>query len=552
MSVSARSTDDARRIVLRPSPEASRYVAGGFWNGELVDAALRAGARRHPERLAVVDRDRRWDYATLDRAVEHAAAGLQRLGVVPGEVVSFQLPNWLEAIVVHHAALRIGAVSNPIVPIYREREVGFVLRQARSRVLVVPDIFRRFDHRAMAEGLRASLPDLEHVLVVGEAVPAGSASRSLADAFADGGAPTPVERRSSDPALLLYTSGTEADPKGVLHSHDTLLHECRSMIGLYGVDERDVVLMASPVTHITGLLYGMQLPFLVGAPVVLQDAWDVGRALRLIEDERCSFTVGATPFLHGIVHAPELADHDVCSMRVFVCGGADIPPALIRLARERTAMTATRVYGSTECPTVTGSAPSVPLEQHADSDGTAITPTELRVLDEDGLAAAPGARGELQVRGPELCLGYLDPTLDAKAFTADGWFRTGDLAEVDEHGRMRIAGRIKDIIVRGGENLSVKEIEDLLIEHPDVDEVAVVGAPDPILGERACAFVVGSDGLRLEQLVAFLRERRLANQKLPERLELVAALPKTASGKVQKHRLRSLLRADDGEEPTQR
>lgn len=547
--MSVRSAGGAARITLRPSPEARRYVADGSWSGELVDRALRDGARRHPDRLAVVDRDRRWDYATLDRAVDRAAAGLHRLGVGPGEVVSFQLPNWLEAVVVHHATLRIGAVSNPIVPIYREREVGFILRQARSRVLVVPDVFRRFDHRAMAEALLPALPDLEHVLVVGEP---GPASRSLDDAFASDGPPPDVERSSRDPALLLYTSGTEADPKGVLHSHDTLLHECRSMIGLYRVDRHDVVLMASPVTHITGLLYGMQLPFLVGAPVVLQDTWDVDRALDLIERERCSFTVGATPFLHGIVHAPSLDDHDVSSMEVFVCGGADVPPALIRAAGERTAMVATRVYGSTECPTVTGSAPGAPLAQHAESDGTAIAPTELRVVDEDGKPLPAGARGELQVRGPELCLGYLDPALNEKAFTADGWFRTGDLAEVDAGGLMRIAGRVKDIIVRGGENLSAKEIEDLLVEHPDVDEVAVVGAPDPVLGERACAFVVSAAPLRLEDLVAFLRRRRVANQKLPERLELVDALPKTASGKVQKHRLRSRLRAADGEEPTQR
>jgi len=535
----------ARAIVPRRPPQAARYVADGSWSGELVDAALRAAAARHPGRLAIVDRDRRWDLATLDRAVERAAAGLHRLGVRRGEVVSFQLPNWIEAVVVHHAALRIGAVSNPIVPIYREREVGFILRQARSRVLVVPEAFRRFDHRAMAEGLRDGLPDLEHVVVVGEPGPSSIAL----DELLAGDEPAPVvERSSTDPALLLYTSGTEADPKGVLHSHDTLLHECRSVVDLYDVDERDVVLMASPVTHITGLLYGMQLPFMVGAPVALQDVWDVGRALRLIAEERCSFTVGATPFLHGIVHAPDLADHDVSSMRVFVCGGADIPPALIRLARERTGMTATRVYGSTECPTVTGSAPSAPLEQHAESDGAAIPPTELRILGEDGAPLPPGVPGELQVRGPELCLGYLDPALDAKAFTEDGWFRTGDLAEVDAAGRMRIAGRAKDIIVRGGENLSVKEIEDLIAEHPAVDEVAVVGAPDPVLGERACAFVVATGPLELAQLVAFLRERRLANQKLPERLELVDELPKTASGKIQKHRLRSALRAAPDQE----
>lgn len=529
----------------RGARDEQRYRALGAWTGELVDAPLRAAAERHPERTAVVDGDRRWSFRALDAAVERFARGLQRLGVRPGDVVSFQLPNGIEALVVHQAAQRCGAVSNPIVPIYREREVGFILRQARTRVLVVPDTFRRFDHRAMAEGLRATAPDLEHVVVVGDP---GRTGVGFEDVGVGGPPLAPSGRTSTDVALLLYTSGTESDPKGVLHSHDTLTYECRSVIELYGLDDRDVVFMASPVTHITGLLYGMQLPAMLGAPVVLQDVWDVPRALRLIEDERCTFTVGATPFLHGIVHAPGLADHDVSSLRTFVCGGAGVPPSLIRDAHERTGMVATRVYGSTECPIVTGSAPTASLAQHAETDGVALPPTELRLVDADGAAVPDGEPGELEVRGPDLCLGYLDPQLNAKAFTADGWFRTGDLAALDEHGRMRIVGRAKDIIVRGGENLSAGEIEDLLIEHPSIDEVAVVGAPDPVLGERPCAFVVGMPGLELGDLVDFLRSRRLAAQKLPERLELVPSLPRTASGKIQKHRLRALLRAEDHEE----
>lgn len=532
-------------VAARRSPDEQRYRRVGAWTGELVDAPLRQAARRHPDRTAVVDGDRRWSFARLDAAVDRFARGLTQLGVGTGDVVSFQLPNGIEALVVHHAAQRCGAVSNPIVPIYREREVGFILRQARTRVLVVPDRFRRFDYRTMAEGLRASAPDLEHVVVVGEPGPESIGF----DAVGVGGPPPAATgRTSTDVALLLYTSGTESEPKGVLHSHDTLTYECRSVIELYGLDDRDVVFMASPVTHITGLLYGMQLPIMLGAPVVLQDVWDVPRALRLIEDERCSFTVGATPFLHGIVHAPELADHDVSSLRTFVSGGAGVPPSLVRAARERTGMVASRVYGSTECPIVTGSAPDAPLEQHAESDGVALPPTELRLVNGDGAAVPAGEPGELEVRGPDLCLGYLDPALDAQAFTADGWFRTGDLATLDAHGRMRIVGRAKDIIVRGGENLSASEIENLLIEHPSIDEVAVVGAPDPVLGERPCAFVVGEPGLELADVVGFLRTRQLATQKLPERLVLVPSLPRTASGKIQKHRLRAQLRTDDHEE----
>jgi cyclohexanecarboxylate-CoA ligase len=524
----------------RTSPLAALYTEIGAWEGRLIDEFPAEVAEREPDRQAIVDRERRASYAELCAAAERAAGMLARLGVRSGDVVSFQLPNWLEAAIVHYATVRLGAVSNPIIPIYRGREVEFIVRQARSRVLVVPDVFRRFDYREMVADFRDRAPDLEHVLVVGE--PGDDGLTSFADELELGGSLPEVTRSSADPALVLYTSGTEANPKGVVHSHDTLVYECRSIIELYELTGADTVFMPSPVTHITGLLYGLQLPFMLGTRVVLQDTWDAAAALDLIERERCSFCVGATPFLHGLVHAPDLDDRDLSSMRVFGCGGADVPPALIREAHERLGIVASRLYGSTECPTATGTPLRAPLEQHADTDGRPIGRSEVRVVDEDGSPLPPGTRGDLHVRGPDLCLGYLDPALNERAFTDDGWFRSGDLAVVDPNGAVRIAGRSKDIIVRGGENLSAKEIEDLLFEHPAVDEVAVVGYPDPVLGERACAFVVAAGPLELEDLVSFLRGRRVANQKLPERLQIVPELPKTASGKTQKFRLRERLR----------
>jgi cyclohexanecarboxylate-CoA ligase len=522
---------------------AERYRAQGFWTGERVDDGLRAAARRHPGRLAVIDGERRITYAAFDADVDRAAAMLTRLGVRPGEVVSFQLPNWYEAAIIYQATARIGATSNPIVPIYRDREVRFILEQAQSRVVVIPDRFRGFDYRAMMRKIAADLPELGHVLVVGEP---DAHSTSFHDELSISGADfTPPQRSGSDLALLLYTSGTESRPKGALHTHDTLVYECQSVIDLYGLGASDVVLMASPVTHITGLLYALQLPFAIGATAVLLDVWSVPAALDLIERERCTFTVGATPFLHGLVHAPDLADRDISSMRLFVCGGADIPPALIRAAAERTSMLATRVYGSTECPIATGTPPSHELAMHATTDGQPVGPTEVRVVDDEEHVLTPPAIGNLQVRGPDLCVGYRDPDLNAKAFTADGWFRTGDLAELAADRTMRISGRLKDIIVRGGENLSAREIEDLVAEHPGVDEVAVVAFPDEVLGERACAYVVGDAGLTLDALIAFLRRSGLANQKLPERLRLVDELPKTASGKVQKFQLRDAQRQEE-------
>jgi cyclohexanecarboxylate-CoA ligase len=525
----------------RRPPQAGRYLDTGAWEGRLVDEFLIDGARRHPNREAVIDRDRRLTYAQLAKAIEGAAGLLARLGVRAGDVVSFQLPNWLEAALVHYGAVRLGAVSNPISPIYRAREVEFIVRQAHSRVLVIPDVFRRFDYREMAAEVRDRVPDLEHVLVVGEP---DNRATSFAAALGQAGDVPDVPRAASDVALLLYTSGTEASPKGVLHSHDTLAYECRSIIELYEATAHDRVFMPSPVTHITGLLYGLQLPFMLGTAVVLQDIWATEVALDLIERERCSFCIGATPFLHGLVHAAGLAERDMSCLRVFGCGGADIPPALIYAAHEQLAVVASRLYGSTECPTVTGTPLRSALQDHADTDGSVIGESEMRVVDDLDQELPAGRRGDLQVRGPDLCLGYLDAALNHRAFTDDGWFRTGDLAVIDARGRVQIAGRSKDIILRGGENLSAKEIEDLLFEHPAVEEVAVVGYPDEVLGERACAFVVGPDTLTLGELVKFLRARQMATQKLPERLRIVSALPKTASGKVQKFRLRERLRAE--------
>ena len=525
----------------RQSPQAAHYVAEGYWQGRLIDQFLAEAARRHPDRTAVIDCERRVSYAELAGRVEQAAAMLAELGVGKGDVVSFQLPNWLEAAIVYHATVRLGAVSNPVIPTYRGRELRFILTQARSRVLVIPDVFRRFDYRQMVADIRSDLPDLRHVLVVGEP---GAGMTSFAERLAAGGSAPAVTRDAADIALLLYTSGTEANPKGVLHSHDTLVYECQSIIGLYQVTEHDRVIMPSPVTHISGLLYGLQLPFMLGTTVVLQDTWDPATALDLIERERCSFTVGATPFLHGLVYAEDLARRDVSSLRVFACGGADVPPALIRTARERLGIGASRVYGSSECPIATGTPVGAPERCHAETDGRPIGPSEVRIVGEDGVELPRNWSGELQVRGPDLFLGYLDASLNDHALTDDGWFRTGDLAVMDDDGYVQISGRAKDIIVRGGENLSAKEIEDLLFEHPDVDDIAVVSYPDAVLGERACAFVVTKSSLTLDQLVAFLRERRVASNKLPERLRIISSLPKTPSGKVQKFRLREALRTE--------
>jgi cyclohexanecarboxylate-CoA ligase len=526
-------------VAVRLSAErALEAEASGDWSGVLGDSHLieRAGS----EAPAIVDGETVLSYRDLDALVSSLTGGLSRLGVGRGEVVSWQLPNWHEALALHQAISRIGAVSNPIIPIYRRHEVEFILEQAQSRLFFAPQTLRGFDYTQMVDEMRPSLPHLEHLVVVRGAQAGGNL------AFDDLLTAPPVapdpDRSANDPVILLYTSGTTANPKGVLHTHNTLEYENRSLVELFDFSDRDRVFMPSPVSHITGLLYGMQLPFMLGTSVVLQEAWDPGVALRLIERHRCTFMVGATPFLTGLVYHEELADRDLGSMRLIWCGGADVPPQLVEDATERLGCFVTRVYGSSEFPTATISGPADPIEKRALTDGRPIASARVRIVDEDGGEVAAGTTGELLVRGPEMFCHYLvEPD---EATFVDGWFATGDLGELDDDGFLTIRGRKKDIILRGGENISVKEVEDLLYAHPAVEEVAVVAMPDPIMTEKACAFVVPAPGrqLALADLTDFLRAQQLANQKLPERLELVDALPKNLAGKVQKFKLRETIR----------
>jgi cyclohexanecarboxylate-CoA ligase len=520
-----------------------RFSRSGVWENRLTDDYLRRIAEDDPERLAVVDRARTWSYGALNSAVDRLANALLRHGIHRGEVISWQLPNWTEALIVHHAALRIGAVSNPIIPIYRHTEVQFILTQTQSRILFIPASFRGFDFPGMVADLRADLPHLESVVVVGGGSYDNTLDFSALLDCADDQVPA-VERDPNDVALLLYTSGTTSAPKGTLHTHNTLDYENRSIIDFYALSETDVVFMPSPVGHITGILYGMQLPFILGSSVVLQDVWEPGRALQLIERHRCSFALAATPFLHALIHHRGLRNHDLGSLRVFACGGADVAPGLIKQATADLGCMVSRIYGSTEFPTATGSNADDALDKRAHTDGRPIGMAEVRIIGADGNDVPRGVSGEVVLRGPELFVGYFDETLNASVFTSDGWFLTGDLAVLDSDGFLEIVGRRKDIIIRGGENISAKEIEDHLSEHPKIADVAVVAMPDPVMVERVCAVVVTEDHARLElsEITTWLRDRQIAIQKIPEHLVLTSELPRTASGKVQKFRLREQLR----------
>jgi cyclohexanecarboxylate-CoA ligase len=492
----------------------------------------------YPDRVAFVDGSFRLTFAEFGALVDRLAGHLHRLGVRPGDVVSWQLPNWWEAAVVHHAILAAGAVPNPLNPIFRARELSFVLSEARPRVLIVPQRFRDVEYADLAERVSASVDSIEHVVVV-----RGAGALSLTRLLDE---PAGRPDTPSDPsalALLLYTSGTTSDPKGVLHSHETLVYEIESLREIHAITLEDRYLGGAPVAHIAGLVYGVLMPCTLGTSTVFLARWDAARALDLIERERVTFQTGTPTFLQSLAAEPDAARRDLSSFRLFSTGGANIRTEMVRDAATRLGCVVKRAYGSTEVPTLTATGIDDPEDARLETDGRIIGPAEMRIVDADGNDAPTGGDGEIWARSPEVFLGYRNTELDAESFTADGWYRTGDLGRVDEQGFLRVTGRLKDIIIRGGENISAKEIEDLLSEHPAVADVAVIGVPDPRLGERACAVVVPKAGatLTLQQLVDFLRAHELAIQKLPERLEIRERLPKTQSGKTIKAKLRDEL-----------
>jgi len=467
-------------------------------------AALTRWASAQPAKTAVVDADRRLTYGELDALVDRVATALRHAGVGPDDVVSSQLPNGIPSLALCFAANRVGTIHNPIVTIYRDRELDFIRDQAQS-----------------ARFVDDPSDDLFHSGVA-HPQPLGTSDARMGDAGA--------------PRFLLYTSGSTADPKGVLHSDRTLLAECGAQADYHRMTGDEVFVMPSPVGHISGLLYGILLPVWLGATSVLMPAWEPGHFLELVEAERGTFCGGATPFLAGVVDHPDLARYDTSSLRLFPCGGADVPPDLIRRAIARLGVRTGRGYGSTEFPSITSSAgPDEPDDRRAETDGRPIGANEVRIRTEGG------GEGEIEARGPELFLGYRDPALDADAFTPDGWFRTGDLGVVDADGYLTVTGRLKDVIVRSGEKISARELEDLLDGHPKVTSVAVVAVPDSRTGERACACVVArdpSDPPVLAELGELLLAQGLSRRKLPEQLAIVEALPMTASGKVDKQALR--------------
>lgn len=524
--------------------------AAGYWRDEtLLDHLARAVART-PDKLAIVAKrfesgeEARFSYRELDRVSDLVALSLREREVGRGDVVSFQLPNWWEFSVLHLACLKIGAVSNPLMVIFRERELGFMLGFAETKVLVVPARFRGFDYPSMAAGVRDRLPALRHVFVAGgkgetafDALLAPQAGEDGRDSLRGQGA------GPDDVIQLLYTSGTTGEPKGVMHTSNTMLSNLAPFAERLGLGADDVIHMPSPLAHQLGFMYGIVLPVVLGGTAVLQDVFVAEEMARQIRAESATFTMGATPFLNDLAEHVARTGQGTPSLRVFVSAGAPIPRALVSKARQALGAAIVSAWGMSENGAVTTTRPDDPEEKTTSTDGCPLPGMEVRVVDAEGRAVPAGEEGRLQVRGCSNFGGYLKrPDLDTT--DAEGWFDTGDLARMDAEGYIRIAGRSKDIIIRGGENIPVVEVEGLLFRHPAIAEVAVVGYPDGRLGERACAFVRLREGasLSFEEMVAHLEAQRVARQYMPERLEIVEELPRTPSGKVQKFRLREIAR----------
>jgi cyclohexanecarboxylate-CoA ligase len=535
-----------------PAAHARSMRDGGFWVDKSFDEFLQQAIAATPGKLALLadraDRAeaRRFTYAELGDLVARAAAALKRLGIGPGDVISVQLPNWWEFAVISLAAFRLGAIVNPLMPIFREHELRYMLDFAETKMMIVPKLFRGFDHEAMLRSLQPEMSKLQHLIVVdGEG--ADSFDRALLSGSERLGPPPAGEigaLAADQMAVLMFTSGTTCSPKGVMHCLNTLLACNIALAGRFGLDASDTMLVCSPLGHMTGFAAGMLLGFKIGASVVFQDIWEPKRGVAIMAHEGVTYSAGAATFLADMCDAVAGGAAKPGRLRKFLCAGAPIPPSVIDRVYRELDLKVCSLWGMTESLSSTLTEPGRALEKSSKTDGRPLDGVAVKVLRMDGSPAPVGEKGLLKVRGAQMCLGYYKRP-DMEPFDAEGWFDTGDMAYLDDEGYIRIDGRIKDIIIRGGENVPVFDIENLLFKHPAVLSAAIVGYPDPRLGERACAFVVLRPGqtLDLAGVQAIMAEHKVAKQYWPERVEIVADLPKTPAGKVQKYQLREIAKA---------
>ena len=536
-------------------PRQARMEAEGLWPGKTLLDYFEACLAEKPDACALTSivvgtgsrRDLSWK--DLEALSWRAAGGLRRLGLVKDDVLACQLSNCWEFVVLYIACRRLGVVFNPVMPIFREHELLFMLKHGEVKAFVVPKIFRGFDHEAMAEGMRPDLPDLEHVIVAGGEGKNSFDALLMDPALDDTPGLHEISARdrgdANDVCQLIYTSGTTGEPKGVMHTANTMYSNLLPYAQRLGLGADDIVLMASPMAHQTGFMYGFLMPVMLKARMVLMDTWDKALAAKVIAEDKVTFTMASTPFLMDLSTAVEEGGTDASSLRIFLCAGTAIPGPLVERGQRVLGAKVISAWGMTENGAVTVVSPADPDDRSVNSDGFALRGMELQIRGFDGQLVPAGHEGELYVRGCSNFGGYLKRP-QWNNTDANGWFDTGDIARMDEAGYIRICGRSKDVIIRGAENIPVVEVEALLYKHPAVQQVAIVAYPDERLGERACAYIVPKDGQAIDfaGMIDFLTAQHLARQYFPERLELRDRLPATASGKIQKFALRNELKVE--------
>lgn len=530
----------------------AEHTTSGAWKNLTLLDHLEHWTAQTPEVVVARDPHGAHTYRELSEDVERCARALVDLGVAPGDVVGIHLPNWYEWLVIHLGAIKAGAVTNGLIPIYRDREIGYMAKKSAVSVLFIPNRFRKFDYTEMVDRLRDDLPDLRHSIVLDspgedpftprEGFESWSGFFNRASSSSPGDVDWDARRPDpNDVGLILFTSGTTGDPKGVMHSHNSVLAAALPWPDHLGLKAGSVIHMASTFGHLTGYMYGVCLPILIGGSGVYQDVWNGEEFARLIEEHSIEHTSGATPFLHDLIEAAKSTDRDLRSLRHFCCMGAPIPRVMVHEAN--TLLPGLSVFGGwgqTECGLVTMTAPGDSDEKVTSTDGRALGAMQVRVVDPFGEPVPSGTEGKVQVKGPFLFVGYLrEPELTAEAFDHE-WLDTGDIAEMDDEGFIKIGGRSKDIIIRGGENIPVAYVENILYEHPAIAQVALVAIPHPRLQETACAVVTLKEGqtLTMDGLREFFTSKGVTKHYWPEALECLDEFPRTPSGKIQKFKLR--------------
>lgn len=523
----------------------NKYRIQGDWGDATLLDFWQMSVLCFPEKKAVIDHQGfSCTYQELDERSGKLASFFLDQGICPGDFISFQIPGWTEFTIIYIACLKVGAVANPVLPCLRTKDIAYILQKCNSKIFFCPVEYRCFNYTVMLEELHNELAFSLKIVIVekGEQAACSPVYLTLRKILQKYTYHIPNCRFLSDtPAVVLFTSGTEHFPKGVMLTHNNIIFSERAFTARLNLNYTDKILLAAPTAHAMGFHHAVTASFLIGATSILLDRFNAETVLELIEKEKCTFSMGPSPFIYDMLHILQTKKYDISSLRFFLCGGSPIPRYIYREA-QAVGIKMLGVYGATE---------SVPHVMHClddsdkkifSTDGQPLPGIEIKIVDENRQPVPTGVEGEEASRGPNVFVGYLKETsLTNHCIDDDGWYYSGDLCLLDNDGYLRVTGRKKDIIIRGGENLSSVEIEHILLKHDNICESAVIGMPDLRLGEKICAYVVLYDCqkiLTLENVKQFFAENKIAKCKWPERIEIVQSLPRTASGKIKKYILK--------------